>query len=508
MHDALDDNLTPLLGEFAWHSVTVDPTIDDVSTAHYKVLDATLKKHGVTYSPELRILEVASYAHTTGYQLHHNLGVLVELFDISASTLRLGCRIAQEKGLPVYGTGRTMGDFHELPYENGQFDVVYICSALHHTWRWQRVLSEMIRVLAPEGILFLENEPTRRDFCFGKFRVNRPAKFTPFEQKLEQLGIIRTIAEPFLGSRPETLFGMVENQTMPLAAILESIEAQCSALEIIIQPEMCIGAFEREILDRRNMGAVGLAGWLTSRLTELIEQARTTFSEIDRGLGFSLPSKQEIRTVCERAASTVSRLPSNESSWEFRKGISQLFGAPLKMTARKKGLRRTPARGRINGDFPQIDGVTIAFPPAVARLLDPKDALLPDLQTASEAVLERLFPPSDWIVGVSGNNVRELRARLTQPRILVPVPKPGSLVVLIRMYVIFSGRPYKVTVCNDNRELSSFGVFQTESILLSNKLLCTPGKEQAVLSLKAVSFDGAQLPADSFRILYLGAFIL
>jgi hypothetical protein len=178
------------------------------------------------------------------------------------------------------------------------------------------------------------------------------------------------------------------------------------------------------------------------------------------------------------------------------------------MTARKKGLRRTPARGRINGDFPQIDGVTIAFPPAVARLLDPKDALLPDLQTASEAVLERLFPPSDWIVGVSGNNVRELRARLTQPRILVPVPKPGSLVVLIRMYVIFSGRPYKVTVCNDNRELSSFGVFQTESILLSNKLLCTPGKEQAVLSLKAVSFDGAQLPADSLRILYLGAFIL
>jgi ubiquinone/menaquinone biosynthesis C-methylase UbiE len=218
----IDAKLAPLLGELAWHSLTLDTTIEDVSAGHYAAVERVMKQYLQGDLRGTHILEVAAYAHITGYQLHKELEATVDLFDISASTLRLGRRIAQEKNLPLEGTSRTMGDFHELPYENDQFDVVHICSALHHTLRWQQVLAELIRVLAPDGILFLGNEPTRRDFCFNTFRTNRTEFFTPFEKKLDELGIIRTVAEAYLGSRPETLFRMVENQTMQLGEILGS----------------------------------------------------------------------------------------------------------------------------------------------------------------------------------------------------------------------------------------------------------------------------------------------
>lgn len=164
------------------HSLTLDATIQDVSAVHYAAVERAMKQYLKRDIKGTHILEVAAYAHITGYQLHKELEATVDLFDISASTLRLGRHIAQQNNLPLEGTSRTMGDFHELPYEDDQFDVVYICSALHHTWRWQQVLAELIRVLAPDGILFLGNEPTRRDFCFNTFRTNRIDFFTPFEK--------------------------------------------------------------------------------------------------------------------------------------------------------------------------------------------------------------------------------------------------------------------------------------------------------------------------------------
>ena len=150
----------------------------------------------------------------------------ITLSDISVQTLALGARQAQMNGLDPDQARRVAIDFHDLPFPDGAFDIVYIASALHHTRRWQMVLKELQRVTAPNGLLILQNEPCRRFFCFYKFPTNRPEKYRPIEVELKQQGIIKTIAEPFPGSCPETLFGMIENQKMPLPEILQILSSE------------------------------------------------------------------------------------------------------------------------------------------------------------------------------------------------------------------------------------------------------------------------------------------
>ena len=489
-----------------WHSLTLDATIQDVSAAHYAAVERAMKQYLKGDFRGTHILEVAAYAHITGYQLHKELGATVDLFDISASTLRLGRRIAQENNLPLEGTSRTVGDFHELPYENDQFDVVYICSALHHTWRWQQVLAELIRVLAPDGILILGNEPTRRDFCFNTFRTNRIEYFTPFEKKLDELGIIRTVAEPYLGSRPETLFRMVENQTMPLGEILGDVGSKCSILETLVQPEGCMGPLEIEMLERRKNSDV--TSWLASKLNELTGQARETFSETDRGLGFGLPTQTEIHEMCRKTANVLASLPSDEQSWEFRQMISELFGAPLQLVARKNGQRRPRGVGRFKKSYGETDGVVMALPQEVLRLLDPAGFLLPDIQTGEPNSIATAFPNLHWNLRMSPIKIRELVPAVASPAILVPVQTAGSLLLLLRIYVAYEGQSYRVMLCRGSAELASFAVFQVDSILLTAVVACTQETNVVELTVKTESFQRSSIPVDSIRIHYAGAFML
>jgi len=502
----IDAKLAPLLGELVWHSLTVDATIEDASAVHYAAVERAMKQYLKGDFRETHILEVAAYAHITGYQLHKELEATVDLFDVSASTLRLGRRIAQENNLPLEGTSRTMGDFHELPYENDQFDVVYIWSALHHTLRWQQVLAELIRVLAPDGILFLGNEPIRRDFCFNTFRTNRIEFFTPFEKKLDELGIIRAVAEPYLGSRPETLFHMIENQRMPLGEILGNVASKCSILETLVQPEACMGPLEKEMLERRKNGDA--TSWLTSRLNELTDQARETFSETDRGLGFGLPTETEIHRMCGRTANVLASLPADEQSWEFRQRISELFGAPLQLVARKKGQRRRRGVGLLKKSYGETDGVVMALPQEILRLLDPAGFLLPDIQTGEPNSLEAAFPNLQWNLRMSPTKIRELIPAVASPAILIPVQTTGSLLVLLRMYVAFEGQSYRVMLCKGSAELASFAVFQGDSTLLSAVFDCTQETNVVELTVKTQSFQGSPIPVDSIRIHYAGAFML
>ena len=84
----------------------------------------------------MKVLEVASYAHTTGYRLQQELGCEVTLFDISGKALQLGRRTAAAADL-VACPQLVAGDFHALPFEANSFDMVYISSAMHHTWEYR-----------------------------------------------------------------------------------------------------------------------------------------------------------------------------------------------------------------------------------------------------------------------------------------------------------------------------------------------------------------------------------
>ena len=477
------ERYAPLLGEFVWHALTEDTTLAAVSAAHFRAVQEVLARHAGTPPAGMQILEVAAYAHTTGYSLTGEKGSRATLLDIAASALRLGRKNARTNGLPLEATRLVAADFHSLPFEDAQFHLVYICSALHHTERWQQVLAELVRVLAPGGMLFLENEPCLREFCFYQFRTNRQDSFTAFEKALDASGAIRTIAEPYVGSRPEMLFGMIENQRIPLEELRQVIENECRTVEFNVFPGPGAGKFEHELLRHREMAAGALDAWLVSRLEEICVQAAPSLGETERGLGFSLPGRAQIAALSRSIVPAVKAMPAILAPRvrqllgrlthapqrflprDYREGLARLFGAAVNIVAIKRGAPGAGVSGRLKVSFPEEDGVVLGFEPGIRRLLAQRESVFPDLQTAPQEALQRVFPPPDWEIKVSSAGNRSVVSRLPTAIILAPVAA-GSL-VLLRVYAARIDHPYRVALFLGDAELSGMDVYQSESFLLS-----------------------------------------
>jgi hypothetical protein len=496
----LDPELLPILGEFAWHSLTVDSRLAAVSEEHYGVVSELIAEAGMGRTRDLRILEVAAYAHTTGYMLYDRLGTRTDLLDISPSTLRLGRKLAAQQGLPIEGTTCVAGDFHDLPYADGQFDLVYICSALHHTWRWQRVLAEMVRVLAPGGVLLLENEPCRRQFCHYRFRANRVEQYGALEQALVRLGILRTVAEPFPNTRPETLFGMVENQTIPLGALCGALAASATPVRMTVNTDVCMEAFEYELLDRARVDAPDCRRWLTQEMTQRIAAAASAMSAIDRGMDFGVPDRAEITKLCATTVDSLEALPADAASADFKMGVADVFGAQVSLAVRKRGVRKVTPGARLARDFPVKDNVVCAFPQRVARLLDAASALLPDIQTGPTDAIVATFSAAEWTLSTTPDRLRVLSPACAEPSFVVPVNAPASLLIVLRLYAAVGAWPFRVAIWTDDREVAGFDAYAAESVLLSPIVPCPAGSTQLRLTMRTRWLDKDVAGDDAARM--------
>jgi hypothetical protein len=175
--------------------------------------------------------------------------------------------------------------------------------------------------------------------------------------------------------------------------------------------------------------------------------------------------------------------------------------------ARKKGSDQSTSRGQLKESYPATDHVIMGFRPEIAKLLDPHRLLLPDIQTSDNEVLEHHFPGTDWNRATSHNNIRELLPLKSEPEIRISIAQTGSLLVLIRIYVTFGNMPYRVTLFEGGQELYTYEVYQADSLLLS-RVIQVDGAREVTLSMKTVAIKGNELPEDSFRIHYMGAFML
>jgi len=483
-----------ILGEVLWHSVTVDHTIESVSKQHRdeflkqaKKRLPHLKKFGHA-SRQPRLLEVAAYAHVSGYMLAEAKDWQVTLSDCSVETLALGARRAQQLGLDIDRVRRAAVDFHDLPFEDGAFDVVYIASALHHTLRWQTVLRELMRVLATDGILILQNEPINRDFCFYGFETNRPGEYRPIEAELDRQGILQTVAQPYPGSRPEALFGMVENQNMPIKEILNIIESQGAIEQLDIDFDICMSPFEKKILKVKRDELV-LAGHIQQELASRLEAARKCADAIDTALGKRLPSTLEIEVFARKAAKQIVALP-DKSGEDYRIALANLFGGAIKVVARKTAAHSGSDTGRSSVYFSDNrKGVDIAFPPRLTRVLERTEDLVPDIQAASTSELEEYFNSDDWTFGEN----EELANRFVVLKdfagrvILRPHDAGGRIVILVRIWADPSAGPFRVALHADDREVSGADVYQVESFLLSAELSTDGAAPDLSIRVKSVA---------------------
>ncbi len=489
--EMLGSDALNILGEILWHSATSDASIVQVSRDHMgKVL--THARRYLPHSIKPRFLEVAAYAHITGYLLTQEHGWRATLSDISVETLALGAHHAEKLGLDTGRVRRVAADFHDLPFPDGAFDIVYISSALHHTLRWETVLEQLLRVTANGGLLILQNEPCRREFCFYKFPTNRPSSFRPVEAELDRLGILKTVAEPFPGSRPESLFGMIENQSMPLSAMLQLMGTHGVFEELDIDSQNCMSPLDHELLDAPRDEAT-LAARIRRELVKRLASTRTLMDGTDLALGIRLPEDAEIDTLASSVAQSIVTLPL-PSCDAFGSALATIFGGAITAVVRKNAASADCADPELLRYYSgSRKGVSICFPPQLSRVLDLANDLVPDIQTAPMDEIAKHFPADAWVQG-SNADLRYLVLSASEGRILLrPLEERGRFALLLRVYAAPAHGPFRLQLRVNGEEIAAVDVHQPDSFLLRGELPTLD--EVPALSVAVCGLDRTPLQA-------------
>lgn len=419
----------PQLGEMLWYDLTVDPRIAAISTNRLAQLEAIIASNSCR-----RVLEVAPFAHYTGHMLSKAHDVV--LCDISARSLRVGADLSAKAGCDAKAT-MVAADFHSLPFENGAFDLVFIASAIHHTHRPGRVLSELARVLSKGGLLYIFNEPLQRRFSFYKFRANRMADLGPTERQLQDRGVLRLVTSFLAHSRPEELFGMVENNRIPLATFLRSLKA-FDVVRMNIDWRTALSDFDQGLAKRahdKSLRSSDVAERIRSALSGL------SVSRLESVRGVTLPSEREIKPLANTIARALSSAKSDAD-------MADIFGGALQLVARKRTGVALTRKLRVPTAFQLVDGVYCsgAFPiPSTTYRLNVSESLCPHIQVASEAELRRSFPEKDWRVERSARGIVSLAPTVAAP--VINVSHHNRVAVLIRFFAhLPNDVPYLLTI--------------------------------------------------------------
>lgn len=484
----LDSDVISILGEVLWHSATLDESVYQVSKDHEVKILESYKKY-LSKKEKINFLEVASYAHITGYLLANNYGWNCTLSDISVETLSLGQRQAEKHGVMNSLVRRVAVDFHDLPFNDGEFDVVYISSALHHTLRWQKVLEELFRVTSNDGILILQNEPLARKFCLYKFPANREDAYRKSELALKEAGILATVAEPYPGTRPETLFGMIENQKMPLDQILNIFHKFGITKELVIDSKICMSDFDYQVL-QFSRSEPFLSKAIENGLIRRIKRARDEFTILDGQIGINIPSDLELSVLASNISNDILTLPRSDSS-EYKISLGSIFGGALSAVIQRKFSGHTGNIRKLRYNSGERKGVVIGLPPKVMSVVEGAIDMLPDIQEATRSDLFSCFPAENWSLGGS-ESLRFLVLRSEKGTIKIKNSGVGSrYLVLVRLYGSPTDCPFTVSLAMGGNVLDQKHFYQAESLLLRKDFVAKNGDHE--LSLSISNIDGNKL---------------
>ena len=106
----------------------------------------------VQIMPESRVLDLGCGYGSTARYLATKFGCRITAVNISQKELDLAGERTEEAGLGNLLTFE-YGDFHDLKYADGSFDIVWSQEAFLHGADKSKILSECLRVLAPGGTL-------------------------------------------------------------------------------------------------------------------------------------------------------------------------------------------------------------------------------------------------------------------------------------------------------------------------------------------------------------------
>ncbi len=127
--------------------------------------------------------------------------------DISLEAIKIATKNAKIKKTE---TLFLVGDAEYLPFKDNIFEVVFGCSALHHLPKPKRSITEMYRVLKPDGNIIFGPEPTEYLFKF-RFILDLPIIRNLFKFACKTGDFAADLRSPIeaekpLGFSPKTLY--------------------------------------------------------------------------------------------------------------------------------------------------------------------------------------------------------------------------------------------------------------------------------------------------------------
>lgn len=464
----------PQIGEVSWHSIEA-PHAAGMIERQSETMRSLIRDHQLASGVRPpRILEVGAYSYYTSYLVASEYGGVGVANDIVAAPLKVG-----KKAAPLKASGSAVlvaSDFHDLPFSDGYFDLVFISSAVHHTFRPWIVLRELLRVTRPGGILHVDNEPVGRLCSFYRYRGNRDEVLTDFEKAIEENGLTRTVSSPFPGSRPEELFGMIENDRIPLQ-VFESAFVDTEHIRFHLDFEAMGSSLDSALLElpRDEYLVERVVGEIQTRL----DHAALAYSEKDLLLGLTLPRREEVWALAYNVADALRSLPA-PSDRSYRRLAARLFGAALQATVRKKGGDESSEMFQRN--LPEEDGVLIDH--AESWSVNLRGALLPSL---SDSDARSVFPSEDWELYKEANGVLSLLNLNDHPRIVLPKDFGGGVGVLRYYAAINEGKPYAISVIAEGKKLWSGVACQSESQLA--RFMVPTGTQELTIALNSLGGD-------------------
>lgn len=485
---AIEDLLSaPQLGEFVWHQQTRDTTVDDMSQRHLatlRVLAKEIQARGL--KRPLRVLELGAYRHYSAHLLADEMGAEAWLSDISASALEFGRDRATELGLRRIGQ-ICAADFHDLPFSDAYFDIVFIASAVHHTQRPELVLREMARITRAGGLIWLENEPVGRAACLYLYNCNRPESYSRYEQALADAELLRLVSSPFHGTRPEEMFAMVENDRIPLDLFLTELQAAGTLDYLHLEIGTTCQAMERRLAAISDKHPNDAAVHLVPVIAEAFERARRDDWVAD-AMGMREPTLCEIHTVAQRFADAYRAVQAARDAVARQRAQARLYGAALQARLRRgedgkagsnEVFRRHPES--VNGCWLDTEGRS------GAAFLGMR-AQFPDVYApANEAQVQALFGPLGWTTvteqfgAISLTNLGD--------SVCLPAPAAARAILLMRLYTVpLADAPYRISIRQGNRLVTQALVAQAESRLLRGLVYAGDG------DIVVEHFDGRGRP--------------
>lgn len=185
--------------------------------------------------PNWQALDVATGTGHTAFALAPHVEPVVGI-DITLEMLVEAEKLARQKG--VANVTFEIADVHELPFDDGAFDLVTCRRAAHHFSDIATALREMKRVLRPGGRLvvddrsvpedaFIDRTMNRLDWLHDESHV-RQYRPSEWEQMLVEAGFVVDVVEPYTKHRPlsSLTYGVSPENVREIERILDALTGE------------------------------------------------------------------------------------------------------------------------------------------------------------------------------------------------------------------------------------------------------------------------------------------